>query len=515
MLESENRLNLTDLTLVSNFTTFDWGIVAVYLLATLAIGIYVNRYVGNMGDYVVAGRSLNSYIAIATMVGSELGLITVMYAAQKGFTGGFAAFHIGLVAGVATLVIGMTGFIVVPLRRMRVLTIPEFYGRRFGQDVRILGAIMLAVSGILNMGLFLKAGALFVTGLTGMTDPNSVKIVMTVLIVLVLAYTILGGMVSVVITDYVQFCVLSFGMLLACGFAINRLGWMNIIDTVDAAYGDKGFDPFHGEGFGISYVAWMIFSAGIVSCAVWQTAVMRACSAANTDVVKKLYIWSSIGFLIRFIVPTFLGICALTFFWNEHGVTEGLNHPIGSMTAMPMFLGQLLPVGVIGIIAAGMLAAFMSTHDSYLLCWASVLAHDVVGPLAGERLTEKNRLTVARLFILLIGVFLLVWSLWYPLSQDLWDYMAITGAIYFTGAFSVLLFGLYWPRASRVGAYLALIAGGSSVIGLKGVQEFFGVKLAAETAGLSATAASLVLMVLGSLLFPDQTTQVDISGDEE
>ena len=78
-----------------------------------------------MSDYVVAGRSLKSFLAIATMIGTELGLVTVMYAGEKGFTGGFAAFHIGLVAGVVTLLVGITGFIVVPLREAGVMTIPE------------------------------------------------------------------------------------------------------------------------------------------------------------------------------------------------------------------------------------------------------------------------------------------------------------------------------------------------------------------------------------------------------
>ena len=291
------------LDLESNFTWLDWGIVAVYLCTTVAIGIYVNRYIGNMADYVVAGRSLGTFIAVATMTGTELGLVTVMYAAQKGFTGGFAAFHIGLAAGVVTLVVGLTGFIVVPLRRMQVMTIPEFYGKRFGSGVRVYGALLLAGAGILNMGMFLKAGAIFVTALTGMNDPLYVQIVMTVLIVLVLVYTILGGMVSVVITDYIQFIVLSFGMLLACVFAVKSVGWNAITQAVSSTHGDAGFSPLDGDGFGPSYVIWMLFVAGLVSAAVWQTAVMRSCAAENERVVRRMYIWSSIGFLVRFLLP--------------------------------------------------------------------------------------------------------------------------------------------------------------------------------------------------------------------
>ena len=179
-------MDLTSAGYVSNFTTLDWCIVGAYLLLSVGIGWYARRYVGDMADYVVAGRTLKSRLAIATMIGSELGLITVMYSAQKGFTGGFAAFHIGLVAGIVALIVGFTGFIVVPLREMGVMTIPEFYQRRFSRGVRVMGGAILALAGILNMGLFLKAGSVFITGLTGMTSQFELNIVMTVLLVLVL-----------------------------------------------------------------------------------------------------------------------------------------------------------------------------------------------------------------------------------------------------------------------------------------------------------------------------------------
>ena len=83
--------------------------VAAYLAGTVVIGLWVNRYIKGMGDFLVAGRSLRTRLGIATMIGSELGLVTAMFAAQKGFTTGFSAFHIGLMAGIATLIVGVTG----------------------------------------------------------------------------------------------------------------------------------------------------------------------------------------------------------------------------------------------------------------------------------------------------------------------------------------------------------------------------------------------------------------------
>lgn len=502
---------------LTNFTTFDWIIVAVYLLGTVVIGIYANRFVGDMADYIVAGRSLKSFASIATMLGSEIGLVTVMYTSQKGFTGGFAALHIGVVAGLACLLVGLTGFIVVPLRKTAVMTIPEYYSLRFSRGVRILGGVLLSVAGVLNMGVFLKAGAIFVTSITGLNDPAAVNIVMAVLISLVVLYTVLGGMVSVVITDYIQFVVLSFGMLACCWFAYQAVSWEALVTAVKEIHGEGGFNPLSGEVFGLTYIMWMIFVFGIVSCAVWPTAVMRVCAAENTKVVKRLYTWSSIGFLTRFIIPMFLGISALAYFsMSEHGRDYFFTGEGGvvadtniTMQALPAFLGEILPAGVIGLIVAGMLAAFMSTHDSYLLCWGSVFVEDVINPIAGGELPVRIRLLLARIMIVLIGAFLYVWSTWYPMGQDMLDYLAVSAAIYFIGAFTLLVGGLYWKQASTVGAYLALVTGLLAVFGLPPVQEAVGLtegnlgfELTEAHVGLGATALAVVLMVAGSFLFP-------------
>jgi SSS family solute:Na+ symporter len=234
---------------------------------------------------------------------------------------------------------------------------------------------------------------------------------------------------------------------------------------------------------------------------------------------------SSIGFLIRFLIPYFFGIAAFVFVFNTGALHEiffpasGTADPNLSLLAMPVFLSRVLPTGLIGITCAGMLAAFMSTHDSYLLCWSSVLTQDVVAPWFKNGLSSKARLLLTRIFIVSIGLFILVWGLWYPLGQDLWDYMAISGAIYFIGGFSLLAFGLYWKRASCVGAYLALFSAFFAVLGLTPVQNLFAGPLApikrilkvprdepisSAVIGLAVLTIAVVLMVLGSLLFPDK-----------
>ncbi len=515
----------------TNFGTVDWVIVCVYIFLVVFVGVYITKYIVNATDFIVAGRGLKTFIGIATMIGTEMGLITVMYAAQKGFTGGFAAFHIAFAAAIVTVIVGLTGFIVVPLRRMGVMTIPEFYERRFGRNVRIFGGLILALSGILNMGMFLKAGSIFISTVTGLDDPAQLKIIMTVLLALVLLYTTLGGMVSVAILDYIQFVVLSFSVVAVCIISIQNLGWSNIVNTVLEHKGRAGFDPFTEEGFGWSYVVWMFF-LGLVSCAIWQTAVIRACSARDTRTVKKIYTLSSIGFLIRFLIPYFFGICAFVFIMTNDGLAGWFfdKDPTvaaeRSLTAMPFFLSQILPSGLLGLITAGMLAAFMSTHDSYLLCWSSVLTQDVIAPMYKKGLSSKTRLLLTRIFIVAIGLFILLWGLWYPLGQDLWDYLAVTGAIYSIGGFSVLVFGIYWKRASKTGAYLALVMGFAAFLGLTPVQNRFGLllvpfeklygveKMDGAMVGLTVLVLSVVAMVGGSLIFPDKKSAAALKGED-
>ena len=107
---------LTNATSQTNFGTLDWVIVVVYLLLSVGVAFFVKRYAGNMTNFVSAGRAVGTWLGIATLTGTEMGLITVMYSAQKGFTSGFAAFHIGVIAGIVAFLIGVTGVFVVRLR---------------------------------------------------------------------------------------------------------------------------------------------------------------------------------------------------------------------------------------------------------------------------------------------------------------------------------------------------------------------------------------------------------------
>ena len=172
---------------------------------------------------------------------------------------------------------------------------------------------------------------------------------------------------------------------------------------------------------------------------------------------------------------------------------------------MPKYLNEILPVGVLGIVVAGMLAAFMSTHDSYLLCWSTIITNDIIEPLSKKELTSDFKIYITRFIIIILGVYIFYWGMFYEGSDAIWDYLGITGAIYFTGAISVVVLGLYWDKASSTGAILSLLAGLSSIVGLEPIRNYLGININNPAIiGLSTLCFSFLLMIVGSLLFPDK-----------
>src|SRR5208337_645732 len=207
-----------------HFHLVDWIIVIVYLAGTMAAGLYGKKYVSGLSDFLVAGRQLGTFIGVATLAATEIGTITFMYYAELGYKTGFASFINGLIAGAVMIFIGQTGFIIRKLRALNLMTIPEFFQVKYSKNLRVLTGILVAIGGVLNMGVFLKVEGTFLAIITGISLDH-LKATMTAILLLELVYTVLGGMVSIVITDFLQFIALSLGTILITVYSIQVTGW--------------------------------------------------------------------------------------------------------------------------------------------------------------------------------------------------------------------------------------------------------------------------------------------------
>ena len=192
-----------------------------------------------------------------------------------------------------------------------------------------------------------------------------------------------------------------------------------------------------------------------------------------------------------------------------HFFPEGLSAPAQhAAQAMPLLLGKIVPSGLLGLLVAGLIAAFMSTHDSYLLCWSSVITRDVIAPLRRYPLSDRAQIHLTRWVIVVIGAFLLLWGIWYPLPDSVWTYMGVTGTIYISGAMVSIIGGIYWRRASTAGAFAALLTGLVAIVGLLGdipaFEDSFPRWLTGPVVALGTYSACAVVFVVVSLLVPDK-----------
>lgn len=478
-----------------NFQPVDWAILLIYLGATVFIGLRAKKYVEDMEGYFVAGRRVKVALGSATLIATEIGIVTFMYYGELGYVTGFSCFIIGIVGVVGFFVIGKTGFIVERLRRLRVITIPEFYELRYSRGVRLLGGILLFLGGVLNMGVFLKMDGIFLSEVMGFGQ-ETLFVMMTLMLIIVVSYTVLGGMFSVVITDFIQFVVLSFGMLVATLFTLTHVSLGEVAAAVTQHLGTDGIDPTTNPRFGWLFLLWILIGS-VAFSALNQPVASKSFAAVNPEAGRKVFLYTGVTLAGRAMIPMFWGAAALALLGPSQDPT----------TAMPKLLGTVVPSGFLGLMVAGMLAASMSTYSAYMLAWSSVAARDIIAPLTKNDFSEKTTVLVSRIISTVIGVFILVFGMWYELPSTVYQYTAITAAMYAAGAFGSVALGLYWKKANVVGAYLALSLGAVAPIAFLLLAQFkdrlpqrmlFLVDV--NVSGLASFILAAAGMVIGSLL---------------
>jgi len=341
--------------------------------------------------------------------------------AELGFKYGFAGITPGIALATAMFIVGWTGFCIKPLREQNVITIPELFEGKFGAKVRWASGLVIVLGGLLNMGVFLRKAGEFLAIVCGF-DPGYLELIVSIIVIGIAVYTILGGMLSVLVTDYIQFVVMGLGLLAVVLLLLFQFGWAGLISSTEQHLGPGGFNPFVSGEYNTERIV-LDFLVAFATVLTWQTIISRVLAAKNTATGRKIYVGTSPFFLVRYLLPAIMGISALHYFGSDI-------MPGNEILAMPNLLAVVVPVGLIGLVVAAMLAADMSTNSSYMIAWSSVIYNDLMKPLHQGQWSEKKGIMWNRVLIAIIAVFLLLYGLWYPLKGDLWVYMQVTGTIY-------------------------------------------------------------------------------------
>jgi len=469
-----------------HFALLDWSIVVLYLAAVFVAGALGQRYVSSAASFLVAGRRMGIHVGVISLVATEIGIITYMYYAEMGVLYGFAAFIAGLIPAAIYVLVGSTGFVIQRFRELELVTIPEFFDARYGRDVRVLAGVLMAVGGALNFGVFPIIEATFLNIVTGIPQAYIVW-TMVALMAMVLLYTALGGMISVIVTNYIQYGVLAAAMVIITVICLVDVGLGPMATTVQQRMGQSGFDPFAHQAFGWPFLFWQCL-AWLALVTSWAPIAARTFASEDTRTVKRVFVWTGFLSLARAILPFLWGIAALTYLGGRR---------VPAIEALPTFLSEVLPAGVAGLVLAGMLAASMSTYSGYLLAWSSVISEDVVIPLAGRQLSARGHLLINRVTVLCLTVFIVGWGLFYVVPSATYFYLQITANLFLAGTFWTVVGGMYWKGAHRLGAYCSLVFGGSATLLYFVVDD--PVRWTG-TIGVVSYAAAFVGMAAGSLI---------------
>jgi SSS family solute:Na+ symporter len=481
-----------------NFTAIDWAIV-MGVLAFMAAGVLISRrYMRSVADFLAAGRTAGRYLLAVSQGVAALGAISIVGFFEQNYEGGFPLTWWGFTTAAVVLVITVSGFVHYRFRQTRCLTLAEFFERRYSRHFRIFAGILVFASGTINFGIFPAVGARFFINFIGLPrtldvlglQVSTFPVVMIALLSIALFFVFSGGQVAVIIADFIQGTFVNIVFLLIIVFLLTLVDWTQIFEALSQAPEDRSLiNPFKtSQVEDFNFWFFLVGTIGVIYVVMsWQGTQAYNASAKSAHEAKMgqvLTNWRGIPQILFLLIVPVVAYTILHHpdFSSEaqyiNGVLEQAeSETIGTQLRAPIVLTTLLPVGLMGAFAAVMMAAFISTHDTYLHSWGSVFIQDVLMPFRKKPLSRGQHLRVLRGSILGVAVFIFLFSLLFQQSQYIFMFFAITGAIFAGGSGSVLIGGLYWRRGTTAAAWSAMIVGSSIAVGgiviHQVVDEFF------------------------------------------
>ena len=431
------------------FTSLDW---ITLILFFIGLGYIIWRVINQKQDspeqYFLAGRNLGWFVIGASIFASNIGSEHIVGLAGTAANSGMVMGHYELHSWIILLL----GWFFVPFYlNSTVFTMPEFLEKRFSESSRWILTIITLVSYVLTkVSVTVYAGAVVFETLMGIEFWSG-----ALLIVLITGcYTILGGLRAVIYTDALQAMVLIVGSITISVIGLLKIGgWGNLVSVVEPTHFNMFLPSDHPDFPWIG----MVFAPPIIGVWYWctdQYIVQRVLSAKNISEARKGTIFAGYLKLLPIFMFFIPGLIA-------YAMTKTGQLSYGSSDQVfPTLVRELLPSGIRGLVAGGLLAALMSSLSSVFNSCSTLFTMDIYKKLYPE--TDENKLVfVGRIAT---GIVVLSGILWIPFIKvvsgaGLYTYLQSVQAYIAPPIASVFLLGLFWSRINANGALAALVGG--------------------------------------------------------
>ena len=424
------------------------GFVVLYLLGTLAIGLYAGTRVKNSTDFALAGRSLPLVMIITTTFATWFGAETVLGISAKFAQGGLnSVVEDPFGASMCLVFVGL--FFAARLYRMNLMTIGDFYRKRFGKTVEIFCSITIILSYLGWVAAQITAlGLVFNVVSNGVISVDTGMVIGTLS---VLAYVIFGGMLAIAWTDFIQMIVLVIGLTIIAFMAGDLAGGADKVYAL--AQTNDWFKFFPAPNF---HDVVFFFAAAItmmLGSIPQQDVFQRVMSAKDSKTASRGAVIGGLSYLAFAFVPMFIVACAILAM-PEKAKELLANDP---QRVLPTFILTQMPFIAQVFFFGALLSAIKSTASATLLAPSTSFVENIYKNIRGG-LTDKQELFAFRVTLFIFTGCVLGYAV---AMKGTPIYEMVSGAYQVTlvGAFVPLVCGLYWKRATRHGAIASIVLG--------------------------------------------------------
>lgn len=454
-------------------STIDLLIIIAYLVVMLIVGIICMRRVKNTEDYYVGGRSFGPFVLMATVCASLAGGGGLMGRAGVAYSSGFTA-----VMTAIPYLLGMFLFSAIAGRisaigvQHNISSIPDLFQKRFGKASKLILGTLIIFAMVGTLAAQVTATATILKLILGNID-ISYELCAIISCLVFMAYTATSGLFGVVYTDVIQFFVLLiFAYIMIPVSAIGEVGGLS---SFIANLKPEQITPtINGSILG-DIVTYLVFT--LAGAEMWQ----RAFSAKDRKSATEGTFLGTLFYAAMIVLVYIMGLVGYQL------LGPNVAEEYGSLDAVvPLLAMRVLPVGLVGLAMAGMMATIMSTADTYLLVAVQSTVHDI-GKTLHPEMTDKFELRISRICTVLMSIGALALALYF---KNAYNVIVFAWGFYAAAAGLPAFAALYWKKATKPGIIAGMLGGLIVSVGWKLLGEPFG--LGSTVPGTIVCAIALV-----------------------
>jgi solute:Na+ symporter, SSS family len=459
--------------------------VVLYLLGTLALGVWAGTRIKNTTDFAIAGRSLPLIMVVTTTFATWFGAETVMGIPAKFVQSGLGAIvEDPFGAGTCLILVGI--FFAAKLYKQNLLTIGDFYRQRYGKGIEVFCSVAIILSYLGWVAAQITALGLVFTVLTNGAMSETAGMIVGTLAVLI--YVVVGGFLAVAWTDFIQMIVLVIGLSIIAIFASDLAGGS---DKVLALASQKELWNFLPPPT-FTEIA-MFVGAGLtmmLGSIPQQDVFQRVMSAKDANTARNGAMIGGFSYILFAFVPMFIVLSAVVVM-GDSALEMAKND---YQRLLPTFVLTKMPLIMQIIFFGALLSAIKSTSSATLLAPSTSFVENILKNLR-PGMKDREQLFAMRATIVAFAGLVLAYAIAMK-GTPIYDLVSAAYQVTLVGAFVPLVFGLYWKRATTQGAISSVAAGIAVWIAFFPQVSTFGEAFPGQLAGLLA---AIVGMVVGSL----------------